>query len=660
MSASNADEPPSDDSDPISAEAERPDEEETDKEEAPDWLIENIAELSQNARSIYLIYLGFLAYCFVTIVGTTDRQILLDESVRLPLVGVDVSFTGFFVIAPLVAIGTFVYLQLYLQRLKHLKKKLGAEYAPVETGRLYPWMLNAVDDPNPGPVGTVQRFAVNMVLWWMLPLLLFLFAIWYLKAQDPVWGWLVVTVMPTIGSAAALYFWHEYEDAAGSLLEKAQKDWGKWSLAASWVVLQIAVFCLFISTALIGGVPPLTENIVTVDVSHQSLVTEQEQSRYSVGLSGKRLHGANLTASTLTNGGLRNVHLEEADLQNARLDSADLREANLEGTDLQQAHLGSADLRDALLNGANLRDAHLNEVNLVRAELDNVYLAGAHLDRADLPRAKLIGVDLDSTRLRSANLSGAHLSGANLSDARLTGANLNGVKLDSANLHRTHLSDTNLGDARLNGANLSDAKLDSANLHEARIIGTNLVSADLRGADLPFARLTGANLRAAKLGGANFKAANLENAVLFDARIADAQLFDTKLDSAFLREATLTGANLFDAELPGTKLAGARLDSANLESANLDGASFSRDLARPDTTVGVQLQESSLTGSSLRKLRCAVENGGRAPCTQDPQAISVVVDALCKARSLEKVALDRAIRDGVEQQCPSLLEDTSP
>ena len=32
------------------------------KEEAPVWLIKNIAEASKNARKLYLIYIGLLAF----------------------------------------------------------------------------------------------------------------------------------------------------------------------------------------------------------------------------------------------------------------------------------------------------------------------------------------------------------------------------------------------------------------------------------------------------------------------------------------------------------------------------------------------------------------------------------------------------------------------
>lgn len=71
-------------------------------------MIDNIAECSKNARVIYLLYLSSLAYCAVTLFGVTDRQIVFNEGVRLPLVNVDVSLRGFFFLAPAIAILVFV------------------------------------------------------------------------------------------------------------------------------------------------------------------------------------------------------------------------------------------------------------------------------------------------------------------------------------------------------------------------------------------------------------------------------------------------------------------------------------------------------------------------------------------------------------------------
>ena len=110
--------------------------------EAPDWLIDNIAEASKNARQMFFLYIGFLAYSLLTVVGTSDRQIILNGLTNLPIINVDVSLDGFFILCPLVAIFGFIYLQLYLHRLKCLINDFRTNYTSTEKRRLYPWMLN--------------------------------------------------------------------------------------------------------------------------------------------------------------------------------------------------------------------------------------------------------------------------------------------------------------------------------------------------------------------------------------------------------------------------------------------------------------------------------------------------------------------------------------
>lgn len=437
----------------------------SEKEQAPDWLLDNIAELSKNTRSIYLLYLGFLTYCAVTVVGTSDRQMLLDESVRLPLVGVDVSLTGFFVMAPVVAICTFVYLQLYLQELQVLKTTLHVDYKPVDAGRLYPWMVNVIDYPRFGVVGWLQRAAVNGVMWWMLPGVLFLFALWYLKAQDLGWGW-IVELIPTIGLIASLYFWHEYRDNECSFREDVRNGWAKLSMLGGGTVLQLAVLLTFILTAS-GWWPQFGWGLANIDVSHQSLITEKKYATYWVDLNSKRLNGANLTATILLNADLREARLQDAVLWDARLDSADLSVARLQGAELWDARLQGANLSGARLQGAELLGARLDSAEIRLANLQGAFLWGASLQGADLSGARLQGASLSAKFVGARLLGAARLQGADLWRARLQGANLSGARLQGADLR----------DARLQGAIIAAPTFDS--IHVTQFHKSSLQNATL-------------------------------------------------------------------------------------------------------------------------------------------------------------------------------------
>lgn len=47
-----------------------------------------------------MLYIGFLAYCALTVVSTTDRQIVLIEPAKLPIINVEVALTVSFALRP--------------------------------------------------------------------------------------------------------------------------------------------------------------------------------------------------------------------------------------------------------------------------------------------------------------------------------------------------------------------------------------------------------------------------------------------------------------------------------------------------------------------------------------------------------------------------------
>ena len=307
----------------------------SDKPAPPPSLISNIAQVSQNARSIYLLYIGFLAYCALTVFGTSDRRIILNESARLPIINLDVSLDGFFILAPILAVFVFIYLQLYLSKLQRLFDALRTRYAPIrEDEEIYPWMLNFVGELRTGLVARLQRFIVDFSIWWSMPMVLMVLAAWYLKKHDPVLG-SVVGIMPLVGAFAVVLFWRGQEALAGP---RAQSHVWPYILFGLVLLFEVYLFCFFMPRALRG------ERLIgawpAVDLSHQNLVNKEDGGTFWVNLRDARLQGADFTG--------------------AILEKADLRQANLEGAKLEEADLRQADLTGANLRGANLMNARFD------------------------------------------------------------------------------------------------------------------------------------------------------------------------------------------------------------------------------------------------------------------------------------------------------------
>ena len=162
---------------------------------------------------------------------------------------------------------------------------------------------------------------------------------------------------------------------------------------------------------------------------------------------------------------------------------------------LRFARLHAVDLTEADLSYADLRGAELHRSVFQRSDLSDADLTGAQLHQASLQGANLLRAKLNAADLREANLRGATMA-----TAGLMGANLHRAQLAGADMELTCLAGTNLMSAALQGADLSGAYLQGANLSGAMLHGANLNGANLVAVKLGIAVLDGANLRGAELG----------------------------------------------------------------------------------------------------------------------------------------------------------------
>jgi uncharacterized protein YjbI with pentapeptide repeats len=432
------------------------------KPEAPDWLIDNIAEASKNTRKIYLLYLGFLAYCALTAISTNDRTLVLNEPAHLPIVNVGVPLEGFFIFAPILAILTFLYLQLYLQNLNGMKKDLENKYVLAEKKRLYPWIINIIDDPEPGLFGFIQQHVVYIALWWTLPLVLMIFAITYVKKHDEAMSYYLGS-LPIMAILLSLAFRQRYESL--NFFTKVIKVKPGSIIAILIILAQLFFLACIIPWSMQGGKNDFFRRLICVDLSYQKLITEPEtdyEGLYWVDFSGVHLEGANLAFAILKRANLTNAHLDNAFLpsanfQEANLDFAELRGSNMLGINLQGAALTAANLEDCILERSDLRRISSHEGNFQKAILREANFDGAFLQSADFDSATLWGASFQGSFLLDANFRGAELNNSNFENAELAGANFqNGNLYNAENLTINQLSNVKT----LYGAKMDDQLLE--------------------------------------------------------------------------------------------------------------------------------------------------------------------------------------------------------
>lgn len=361
--------------------------------ELESWLFGVIKDASENTAQIFFLYVGALVYCALTVVSVNDQRLILNEAVRLPIFDLDVPCTGFFILAPLVLIFAFVYLQIYLARLRHLIRRCPEK----SQHRLYPWLLNIAEHPDPNPVGWCQKEIVAISLWWLLPVVLALFAVMFVKKHAPVLGY-VVAAFPAL-AAVLSYFFH-YQDIK---FRKSPPPARSWTSALTVVV--VIAFIAFESSLLFfvipeanaGRPPEFLRSLTCVDLSFRTLVTEpkDESSKtlYWASLNGMHLEGANLAGAILKRADMRNIHLDYALLGSSNLQGADLTHADLNHADFEKANLV-----EAVLDFSNLAEADFKEANLQNASLQKAAAEGTDFSAANMQCVTADGAKFKGTK----------------------------------------------------------------------------------------------------------------------------------------------------------------------------------------------------------------------------------------------------------------------
>lgn len=387
-------------------------------------------------RKLTTLYFVVLVYGVFTLSGLTDLQILKDQLIRLPIVGIDVPLSGFFFASPVLLLGLFVHLQVHLQRLGRLIREFlrGNEARP---SWLYVSMSTIEADAEPGLFGKMQVGYARLLLWGSLPMGLLGISVSAARIHNPVLS-PFTTIMFLVGLVISFGAWLRYEQR--SLLR---------FFAPGFLVLLISstFFLSWMHAAAFQGTI-LNLNLEGKDVA--SIIKSAPE--YTGQLEGRKLQGAQLQSSNLAKIVLRNT-----DLSRSKAEYADFRGTDLRGAELSRSDLMFADLREARLSRSNLEKANLSFSNV----------AGADFSKAQMAKVDLSGADgLHRANLTQVFMRDGIISGTNLDSVDLTRSNLDGADLSGAKLRKAVLRFTSLRGADLRGVDLSKADLTGADLRD--------------------------------------------------------------------------------------------------------------------------------------------------------------------------------------------------
>ena len=412
----------------------------------------NVQEAAKNAQSVLFSVIGLCAYTWLTVASTKDAQLVNSASTasaKLPILGVDIPLSRFYMLVPPLLLCLYCYFHLNLQRLWEELANLPAVFPdghPLDR-KSYPSLLNGlvrvyVDRlrNRRSSVGVWQARLALFLGWALVPLTLLMTWGRYLSAHD--WG---ATTFHIALVSASIAMGFGFFGLAVETLRGQDRPPLTWRSAAAdprvhHVALGVGSAALFGLLSL-GGIEGINPHLVDSQVARGVIRRHFSDPRTWIPRAFAAV-GFD-TFATLDN---NEVSAKPANWSDSTGDLHQVKGADLGGRNLRYADAYGAFLANAFLKGADLRNADLRDADLRGADLRGADLRGANLrgakqDAADLRKADLRGANLHGAVLIGAKLDGADLRGANLSGADLHLADLTGVKLDGADLADANLTD---------------------------------------------------------------------------------------------------------------------------------------------------------------------------------------------------------------------------
>jgi Pentapeptide repeats (8 copies) len=279
-------------------------------------------EAAGKASVLWTTFITFQLYLAIAFGSVTHRDLFLENSIKLPLLNVDLALVGFFVVAPLLLLIFHFYLFLQLLGLASKAKDyntLLVDQAPAASDRRYlrqrldvfP-ILQFLAGPSDQRTG-FRGYSLRLMAWITLvatPLLILLQGQVTFLPYHREWIVWLQRFAVLIDLALIWYFWINL---------RSDDDPIKGVLRNAWMYL--------------GGAGTL-----------------------GASLSAAQMQGASLDLAELQGANLYVAQLQGASLAHAELQGASLVRAQLQGASLDWAGLQGAHLLDAQLQGARLKN----------------------------------------------------------------------------------------------------------------------------------------------------------------------------------------------------------------------------------------------------------------------------------------------------------------
>ena len=488
-----------------------------------------VNDSATRVSAIWISFLVFSLYLLIAATTVTQRQLLLAEPLKLPVLNIDLPQWGFFFLAPILFVILHIYVLLQVLLLGRTTAAYNgavarADLSPEENASLRQRLANTLfaqifagsPREREGFVGALLRAVVWITLAIAPILILLAFQFSFLPYHSHIATWthrLLILfevaafflIWPLALDARKDFQWPKFGADIRRLLllplqlfgPKRREEW-PWLRQQTIPISACVLFVLVsLSLATFPGEPHvnlLTGQPLLSVQCHRWIQRKFDAAHLSVDLRFDRLVLPQVDV------------VDDEKLAQMAKHSAERiigpyegeRTQDFQGRDFNCSELVSADLRRVDLTGARLAGANIAFAVLDGAKLDSAELRGANLNYAQLPATSLVDAQLQGASMRGADLRGAFLYNAQLQGAVLERASLQGAglsaQLQGASLLDAQFQGASISDTQFQGAMASYAMFQGAHFSGVRLEGVSLVGAQLQGTEFTDSILTYADL----------------------------------------------------------------------------------------------------------------------------------------------------------------------
>lgn len=417
-----------------------------------DDIIAHASEIIKTARSLLFFIIIACFYCLLTILSTTDTELISGaKKAELPIIETEVDIWIFFFVAPWLLVSMQTYFYAYSHKLWRLlvrvsppskeqmseKKSAAGWPGPFDIEQaIHPWlMVDFVRRYQPHMakasygLSTTYSRASGLLSWWLIPLTLFVMctdaAAYGLRTPPEV----ILSTSYIFALAISIFVSQHFRKLAIAILtcrssEEIENIEKRKTFSLNSVFL-IALYITLSATFIVvfSENPKRWLGFLGADAD----LVDGELSTPPEGWPGRLTMVDATQTPTVFDATLVSQNNALRKVKRISLRYRDLRGADMTSAFAAKVDFTAAKLRSVRFDGAQLQQAIFNGGVLAESTFVSTDMTRANLIQADVSNARLFGTFLDNANFRQANLTEAEFVGGRFNGTDFSGANLTGA-----------------------------------------------------------------------------------------------------------------------------------------------------------------------------------------------------------------------------------------